>query len=525
VEAGRPRAALPHFDAALALDPLCAYGLFFRAGTKILLGKGSSALDDLLALEALPASSFSLYREFEVPSPRLYPSFLGRLERLLARRPSAFGFAAKAFALRALGRFDEAVLSMEAAVRRAPRNAGLRAVLARVRFVNRFPEQGLLDLRKAAALDSGCGWIQGWLAEALRHRGKIRESLRRAERALALDPSYFRSYAWRGGALRQLGRPKEAVADFDRALRLDARQCRGWGSNAIGRDADRNRSWILNERMLAKRALGDVAGAIKDLNLAHALNNRYGWIFSARREAPAHAAAAAELGFFLRRCPRHAWARAWRGWTMLGAGFCAEALEDLRRASASGARGAWILTWRARARAGMGDAAGALADLDRAVRFDPHYAPAAAWRGGLLRAAGRPGPALRELDRALALDPVCAWALAWRGELSLSQGRPRRALKDLDGALLLDPENADSYLWRAEARRRLGERDSARRDVAACLRRWPRDWKAWALRSLLSREEGDEAGQRRALRRALSLAPEELRRQAEEAAGAQAAPE
>ncbi|MDP3544077.1 MAG: tetratricopeptide repeat protein [Elusimicrobiota bacterium] len=471
VETRRPRAALPRFDAALAADPLCAYGLFFRAGTRLALGEAAGAEADLRAMEAMPAASFAAYREFEVPSPRLYPGVAKRLEGLLARRPLPFGLALKSFQLRAQGRFDEAVQVMERAADSAPRNAGLRAVLARVRFVNRFPEQGLRDMRRAAALDPRCGWIIAWEAEALRQRGKFAEALRRADLAIKLDPSYFRSYGWRGGALRRLGRPREAVAALDRAVALDREESRGWDYSAAGRDADRNLSWFYNERMLAKRALGDLAGALADLSLAHGRNNRYVWSFS--REGGAAAPALAELDAYLKKRPKSAWAWAWRGLTELESGGAERALSDLNRAIALGARSAWTMTWRGRARAALGDAAGALADFDRAVRLDRAYAPAAAWRGGLLRGAGRRKEALRELDRAIALDPVCAWGLAWRGELHLAAGRPERALADLDAALGLDPENVGAYFWRGKAHAALGDWRSASKDVAAVHARRP----------------------------------------------------
>ncbi|MCM2304240.1 MAG: tetratricopeptide repeat protein [Elusimicrobia bacterium] len=471
VETRRPRAALPLFDAALAADPSCAYGLFFRAGVRLALGDAAGAESDLLAMERMPAASFAAYREFEVPSPRLYPGLARRLERLLARRTSPFGLAMKSFLLRAQGRFEEAVSVMEGAADAAPRNAGLRAVLARVRFVNRFPEQGLRDMRRAAALDPRCGWIVAWEAEALRQRGKFAEALRRADLAIRLDPSYFRSYGWRGGALRRLGRPREAVAALDRAVALDREDCRGWDWSGAGRDADRNLSWFYNERMLAKRALGDVAGALADLGLAHGRNNRYVWSFS--RDGGAAAPALAELDAFLKKKPKAAWAWAWRGLTELESGGAERALSDLNRAISLGARGAWTMTWRGRARAALGDAAGALADLDRAVRLDRTYAPAAGWRGGLLRDAGRRRESLRELDRAIELDPVCAWGLAWRGELHLAAGRPKRALADLDAALGLDPENVSAYFWRAKAHASLRDWASASKDVAAVHARRP----------------------------------------------------
>ena len=162
---------------------------------------------------------------------------------------------------------------MERAARLSPRNAGLRAVLARVRFVNRLPEEALADLNAAARLDPGCGWIRAWRAEALRHRGRFAEALADANRAIGLDPHYFRSYAWRGGILRMLGKPALSLPDFERAPSVDWHYW--WGSRKEA-EADPNLSWrsTRNPRPARARAREE---AVRSLNEAHRLNTRYGW--------------------------------------------------------------------------------------------------------------------------------------------------------------------------------------------------------------------------------------------------------
>ncbi|MBI2385262.1 MAG: tetratricopeptide repeat protein [Elusimicrobia bacterium] len=421
LDSGRPAAALPPLARALAEDPACAYAWFLRAGVRVLLRDRRGAEADLDALGRLPASAIVRYREFDAPAALRWPSYPAAVDRLLARRGApAWGFVLRAFALRESHRFPEAVAAMERAVAAAPRDAGLRGLLSRVRFVNRFPKKGLSDLNAALRLDPSCGWLHAWKGEALRHLGRPDEALAALEKAIALDPSYFRAFAWRGGIRASRGSRALALADLDRAL-------------SAAPPGEPSLSWIYNERMRVRRALGDVAGALADLNAAHALNSRYGW---SRPGGSDFDAADAELSRFLRRRPRHAWARAWRGWTRLEAGRPAEALADL-----GSARRAWPLVWRGRARLMLGDRAGALRDFTRAVGADESYAPAWAWRGGARRSQS-------DLSRAIALDPILAWAWAWRGELRLGEGRLKEALNDVERSLTLNPSYPEAQLIR-----------------------------------------------------------------------------
>lgn len=516
VEAGRPAASLPAFTRALGLDPDCAYGWFFRAGVRALRGDAAGAAADLAALGRLPASTLVRYREFDAPSVRRYPGYLAAVDALLARpRPPAWAYVLRAFALRESQRFAEAIAAVEKGASAAPRDAGLRAILARVRFVNRFPKEGLADLRAAVRLDPSCGWIRAWLGEALRHRGEPGAALAQLEKAIALDPGYFRSFAWRGGIRSARGEHALAIADFDRALSVDWSYC--WAYRSGGREADPNLSWVFHERMRARRALGLTEAGLEDLGRAHALNNRYVWIHNPGGDAEAFAAAERELDGLLRRRPRHAWALAWRGWTRLESGRAALALADLDKAVSLGVDRSWPLVWRGRARLQLGRHAEALRDLSRAARLDPRYAPAWAWRGGVHRLLGRGARARADLSRAVALDPVCAWAWAWRGEAELERGALESAVADLGRALTLDPSNHDARLWRAEALRRLGRFAPAAADAEEASRQSPGSWRAWAALSLIRGAGGDARGQRLCLDRALALAPEDARRLVESA--------
>lgn len=496
--AGKAAAALPLFDQALARDPLAAYGFLYRAGLRLLAGDASGARSDLDALAALPADTYVRYREFEIPAPSTYPGFDAKLDAFAARSRHPFAYLLRAFVRRAGLRYEEAIVDMERAARLAPRNAGLRAVLARVRFVNRLPKEALADLDAAARLDPGCGWIRAWRAEALRHRGRFTEALVDANRAIGLDPHYFRSYAWRGGILRMLGKPALSLPDFERALSVDWHYW--WGLKEGGREADPNLSWALHEKSLALRALGRVEEAVRSLNEAHRLNTRYGWVWTSGRDADAFVRGEAELGARIEQAPKDAWARAWRGWTRLESGRPAEALVDLGAAVKALPIEAAPALWRARALAGLGRLPEALKVASRAAKLDPLYAPAHGWHGGLLRASGRPLEALKALDRALALDSVLAWAWAWKGETLLRLGRHADALEPLRRASALDPFNADARVWRAEALAAVGRHGEAVSAARAALAVRPDHWRALAVLAALT-------GRRSLVARALAAVP------------------
>jgi tetratricopeptide (TPR) repeat protein len=438
----------------------------YRAAHELLAGKEEGALRDLDALALLPPEDYARYREFDIPSPSSYPALAGAAERLVRRTRHPFALLLRAFVRRASLRYDDALSDTRLACARAPRNAGLRAILARLRFIGRVPEASLADLDAATRLAPKCGWIRAWRAEGLRHRGRLSHALAESDTAVRLAPGYRRAYGWRGAILRQLGHPRRALADFDRALAGDWEYW--WGVQPDGREADTSLSWLAHERFLALRALGRTADAVAALNDAHRLNTRYGWVWPAAGEG-SFAEGEAELTRLLSRRPRHAWARAWRGWTRLSDGRPARALEDLRAAVRALPGRAEPVLWLARVLAESGDIAGALATSRRAVRIDPHYAPARAWLGGYLRARQCPGAALRELNRAVALDPVLAWAWAWAGECHLRLGRPRRAEEPLRRALVLDSSNADAWVWSAEAALALGRRPEAARRARRAL--------------------------------------------------------
>lgn len=482
-EAGRLSQAEKSFDAALSLDPGCAYGYFYRSGLRLERGNQAGAADDFQALAALPVDALVAYRELDNLLPDRCP---GLLERLSAM-PQRWARVLESFALRHLGRNEEAVASMKRAVAAAPRDPVMRAFLARVRIVYRYVDEGAADLEAACGMAPRSGWLKAWLGEARRRQGRFPEALRLLDEAVRLAPGYRRAYAWRGSARLQLGRVRAALRDLDHALSGD--RAAVWG------ERDYSLAWALNQRHEARKAAGDARGAVEDLVAARRINPRYAWCYNPSLEPRVFAQAVSALGK-----PKGAWMWGWLGQTHLQAGNLDAAERALRKAAALDGSEADFRLWLGQVEHKRGRVQEARRHWRRAVSLNPSSSEAQAWLGGLARADGRLEEAVRRLGRAVQADPVCAWAWAWRGEALLRQGRPAEAERDLDAALGIHEALADAWVWRAEARLLQGRRSAAASDARRALELHPGHERA-ALVAGLARGSGRRPGPRASGRR------------------------
>jgi tetratricopeptide (TPR) repeat protein len=446
VDRGDFPGAVACFDRAAAVDPDCAQAFLYRAGLKLLIGDEEGALADFRTIEKLDHSRLPAYRDLTTLSAEEFPALVPATESLLRRAPDcAWGWVFRAFSLRSLMRYEEAVEDLDRAVACAPRSAALWAMRSRVKLTNRQGSyEGAADMEKSIRLAPDWGWLRCWLGEALRHEGRFRRALTQHSRGLDLDPRYLRGWAWRGGVQVALGRFREAISDLDRSLRPDPIY-----DYEFEYTADQ-RSWAHNQKAAAWKGLGETGRAIESLNRAHGLSPRYEWCYNPRRDPAAAESAVRELDAELARRPRSAWALAWRGWTLAAAGRPFDGLPSLERSASLGPRLAWPAAWRGRALFLTGDRNSAGAELSRALRLDSGYAPAWGWRGELRRAEGRFDEAIADFDRAVRLDHRCAWALAGRGECRLRLGSHEAARTDLDRALGILPGYPQALEWRRE---------------------------------------------------------------------------
>ena len=141
------------------------------------------------------------------------------------------------------------------------------------------------------------------------------------------------------------------------------------------------------------------------------------------------------------------------------------ALSDLDAAAALESMHADVLADRAMLRAQRGRNAEALEDLDRAVAHDPENAGWRSNRALVLEALGRLGDAMADYDAALVINPKHFLANYNRGRLLVMQGLHARALKNLDRALALRGDFIQGLCTRAQAYLGLARWDDARSDL------------------------------------------------------------
>lgn len=456
VDAGDLKGAIKRFDRAVAIDADCAQAYLYRAGLKLLVSDPQGALADFRAIETLDHSFLPAYRDLTTLSAEEFPALIPAADAAVRREPrSPWAWVFRAFSLRSLMRYDEAVADLDRAVALAPKSAALWAMRSRVKLTNRQDfYDGVRDMRKAVALAPDWGWLNCWLGEALRHQGAYKLALRSLDKGLSLEPSYLRGWAWRGGVKVALGDFRGARRDLDRSLAFDPIY-----SYDFEYTHDQ-KSWAYNQRQLAGRGLGDVKRALRDLNAAHRHGPRYAWCYNPSQDPRVYDAAIAELDSL----PRDPWARAWKGWTLHQAGRDEEALEALE-----GAASAWALAWRGKVLSALGRPKEAVRALSAGLRRDKTYAPAWGWRGEARRLNGDLAGAVSDFTAAVRLDHRAAWALAGRGEAKRELGDLKGSLADLDRALGILPAYPQALAWRAETRRRLADLPGAVADAEASL--------------------------------------------------------
>jgi len=456
VDAGDIKGAIRRFDRAVAIDADCAQAYLYRAGLKLLDSDLDGAIADFRAIETLDHSFLPAYRDLTTLSAEEFPALIDAAKSAVRRAPDcAWAWVFRAFSLRSLMLYDEAVADLDRAVKLKPKSAALWAMRSRVKLTNRQSfYDGVRDMERAVALASGWGWLNCWLGEALRHQGAFARALKSLDKGLSLEPGYLRGWAWRGGVKAGLRDFKGARADLKRSLANDPIY-----SYDFEYTYDQ-KSWAYNQLQLAARGLGDVKQALADLNEAHRYGPRYAWCFNPSDDPRVYEAAIAELGAY----PRDAWARAWKGWTLHQAGRHEEALASLE-----GAESAWASAWKGKVLTALGRSKEALKPLSRALRLDRSYAPAWGWRAEARRLCGDLKGAVSDFTAAVRLDHRAAWAFAGRGEAKRGLGDLTGSLADLDRALGILPAYAQALAWRAETRRRLGDVPGALPDAKAAL--------------------------------------------------------
>jgi tetratricopeptide (TPR) repeat protein len=401
---------------------------------------------------------------------------IAALSSALRRRPRLAAALAWRGALRRRQcRYEEAAADLARAERLGLRTAAVLTWLGEARLQLADIDEGFRLLRSALTKRDARAWNWAWCGRSYLTRARDAAGLDYLDRAVVLAPDWPVALAWRGEARRRLGDKKGMEADFSAALRLApdahlARLIRGWRALARGgagalRDlreaAVAMPDYPLWHRGLAQAAwrAGDDSAWIESFDRAARLSAKYvheAGCWDARFSASALAA----LDRVCSARPRHAAARAWRGFLRLRAGMPARALRDLEAACSLDPAHPAAWAWRAQALAEAGKPAEARRALTRGLALSPRVD---LWLAlsRLELGQGRLQPALKAYASALAADPGCARAYTERGALQLALGDAAGAAADLRRAVDLDRRDANAAADLAEALSRLGRRAQA----------------------------------------------------------------
>jgi tetratricopeptide (TPR) repeat protein len=218
------------------------------------------------------------------------------------------------------------------------------------------------------------------------------EEIRFYSEAIRLKPDYAEAFNNRGIARKAKGDLDGAIADFNQAIRLQPDCAETFCVRGLARDAK-----------------GDLDGAIADYNQATLLKPDFAYPFFfrgiARKVKGDPDGAIADFNETIRLKPDHAASFHCRGLARRKKGDLGGALADYDQAIRLNPDDAIAFNNRGNARDDKGDSDGALADYDEAIRLQPDYADAFNNRGAARWVKGDLDLALADYNQAIRLQP------------------------------------------------------------------------------------------------------------------------
>jgi tetratricopeptide (TPR) repeat protein len=368
------------------------------------------------------------------------------ISRSVERAPSPLALANHASVLLSLGRRDDALARLDAALAINP--AHPRALLLRAGVLANaggYAEalasyDQLLKVAPASAQADTYASRATVLIGLQRHE----EALESADRALSLEPRSFNGHSQRGRALRELGRLDDALDSFGRALALVP-----------------NSSDVLLMQGLTLADLGRASAALESLSAAiagrpdfvEALYNSAVLLERLRRYDDA-----------LARCNRvlaldatHTRAFANKGNALHGLKRFDEALESYDASLEATPHSLEVLCNRALTLIELRKLPRALESIDRALAIDDAYLPAWLNRGRVLHRMHHYEDALACQDRALELDPDNLHARYHRGSVLRALMRHDEALVEFDRVLEREPQHIITHFTKSFVYLQMGD--------------------------------------------------------------------
>lgn len=301
------------------------------------------------------------------------------------------------------------------------------------------------------------------------------------------------AYANRAKTREEMGDLAGALEDINSSIETDPRNGHIYGWRAA----------LLTRLGLRARALADWKSAAGILPNDGDTSLSYG---NALSEAGDDAAAIVEFTRSLKLKPGDAAAHELRGRSFMQLHKFDEAVADFNKAIEPNPNSERAWTQRGQAHLHRDDRRRALSDLNEALRLNPMYAPALANRARVYEELGDIAAAQHDFDMAISIDPNYLTALIDRGTL-LSLSNAKQALADFARALEIAPGRPDTLAARANCLLGLKRFDEAITDATAALAAAPKNAKAYGLRAIAYRETDRTELSLADISRAIDLAP------------------
>ncbi len=389
-------------DKALELDPRNVHALALRAELKHDRDQREEALSDVVSILKIDSSC-------------------------------AWAYAERGEILTEMERLPEALRDFDQLISWYPKQPWPYALRGRALANSGRLKQSLPDLDKALMMRSQWGSAAAWRGEVHRKLGNFRQAIIDFDRALDSDPGYILAYAWRGHAYLTDGQLDKAIRDLTQAISRDRRHMMLF--------AWRGEAYFKNGRFRE---------AARDFDQVFPAHPKVAWSLG-EGLADREKALEESLEGALRRHPRCAWVRAFRGRVLVDSARRDLCFEEFARALKLAPDFPWALAWRAEAWRRAGRLKEALQDASQALRLDRAEFFGSLWRARVFLDLGRPEHAKRDLDAALALRPDSAQAYRYRGEAQIKIGDRRAGLADLDVAVFLQGKDAEIRAFRDQA--------------------------------------------------------------------------
>lgn len=456
-QSGELNAALNDFDQALIIKPGNAQAIAMRAETLRFLDRDEEALAELnRALDIAPEDAQIIASRAE--SYRC----LGRLEEAKAEYARAFkldrndeliqAILARGVAFRTLGRYEEAIETLNLILEADPLNAKLLEVRGDTYIISKRFEEAVADYSKALELSPDDSRLLAKRGEAYRQADRYDEALIELNRSLNIDPNYATALTSRGLALQMLKRFNEALCDLNRAIEL--------------KPGD---PLVLGARGLLHEQMGNMEQALVDLNRSIEINPNDGQVFAVRGEtymfqgqyekALSDLDHSIELGWTGRRFdPLREFV-----------GMLVDLNKTLERDTANGE----ALFNRANLLIGLKRYIDALDDINRLCELYPDDLSFQAVRGDLYRRLDRSEDAVIELTNVIKSGLRNSEAYSMRGKAYMLLERFEDAAADFDQILQLESGNVQALINRGTARLYLGQLEEALSDLTKAIERAP----------------------------------------------------